>query len=215
MIEKMAEFFNARVDGYEEHMLTCIEGAEEYYRETVKCFPVTERLRLLDLGCGTGLELDGLFAVMPDLSVTGVDMAGAMLEKLREKHRGRDLTLIQGDYFKAELPEGFFDAAVAVQTIHHFRDAEKIRLYRKILGALREDGLYVETDYVAKDEAEEQAMLLEADRLLGESGDGKSLYHIDIPFTVEHQLRLMREAGFSKVNLVWRKPNTAVITARK
>ena len=215
MLEKMADFFNARVDDYEEHMLTCIDRAEEYYRETVKCFPVTERLRLLDLGCGTGLELDGLFEIMPDMQVTGVDMAGAMLEKLREKHRGRDLTLIQGDYFKAELPENFFDAAVAVQTVHHFRDAEKIRLYRKILSALREGGLYVETDYVAKDEAEEQAMLREADRLLSDAGDGEELYHIDIPFTVEHQMRLMREAGFREVDLAWRIPNTAVITARK
>lgn len=215
MIEKMADFFDARVEGYEEHMLTCIEGAEEYYRETVKCFPVTKGLRLLDLGCGTGLELDGLFAVMPDMQVTGVDMAGAMLDKLRRKHKNRDMTLIQGDYFEAELPQGAFDAAVAVQTIHHFRDAEKIRLYRRILSALRESGLYVETDYVARDEAEEQAMLREADRLLSEAGDGESLYHIDIPFTVEHQLRLMSEAGFRDVHVVWRKPNTAVITARK
>ena len=43
---------------------------------------------LLDLGCGTGLELDRVFARWPELAVTGVDLCAAMLEKLREKQAG-------------------------------------------------------------------------------------------------------------------------------
>ena len=31
MLEKMGEFFDARLEGYEEHQLTCIESAEEFY----------------------------------------------------------------------------------------------------------------------------------------------------------------------------------------
>ena len=30
MLEKMAEFFDARLDGYEAHMLTAIESATEF-----------------------------------------------------------------------------------------------------------------------------------------------------------------------------------------
>lgn len=215
MIEKMADFFDVRADGYEAHMFENVGSADIYYKETAKCFPVMERMKLLDLGCGTGLELDELFPIMPDMQVTGVDMSGRMLEKLREKHAGRDMTLIQGDYFDAELPEEAFDAVVAVQTMHHFRDEEKLKLYRRILGAMKPGGLYVETDYVAQDVEEEREMLAQADRLLAENGGQKALFHIDIPFTVEHQLMLLREAGFGHVRLFWKKDSAAIMTARK
>ena len=214
MIEKMGDFFDARVDGYEAHMMENVVGADVYYKETAMQFPRMKEMRLLDLGCGTGLELDELFRRMPDMKVTGVDLSGKMLDRLRRKHADRDMTLIQGDYFDVPLDDAAFDAAVAVQTMHHFRDAEKIRLFRKILRSLRPGGLYIQTDYTATDEAEERAMLAEADRLLaGQKEDG--LYHIDIPFTVEHELRLLKEAGFSDVEMVWRTTNTAVIRAKK
>ena len=211
----MADFFDARAEGYEEHMFTYVGSADIYYKETARCFPVMKDMRLLDLGCGTGLELDELFPLMPDLQVTGVDMADKMLDILRKKHAGRAMTLIQGDYLTVPLEGDYFDAAVAVQTMHHFRDPEKLTLYRKIRDALKPGGLYVETDYIAADAEEEREMLLEADRLLAEQGDGEGLFHIDIPFTVEHQLGLLREAGFEHVRLIWKKDAAAIMTARK
>ena len=215
MIEKMADFFDARVEGYEEHMMTNIVAAEEYYCETALQFPPQENMKLLDLGCGTGLELDHLFPRLPGLTVTGVDLAGKMLQKLREKYPDKPMTLVQGDYFTVELPGNHFDAAIAVQTMHHFRDAEKITLFQRILSALVPGGLYVQTDYTAVDEKEEQDLLNEADRLLQENGDMETLFHIDIPFTAEHEMRLLREAGFREVQVVWHKANTAIMTARK
>ena len=54
MLEKMSDFFEARLDGYDEHMLTNIESAEEFYPFTAKQLPATENCHILDLGCGTG-----------------------------------------------------------------------------------------------------------------------------------------------------------------
>ena len=39
---------------------------------------------------GTGLELDEIFRLRPDISVTGIDLEPAMLERLKAKHRDRD-----------------------------------------------------------------------------------------------------------------------------
>ena len=58
MLEKMDKFFESRLDGYEEHMLTNIESAAEFYPFTADCLPDTPGARVLDLGCGTGLELN-------------------------------------------------------------------------------------------------------------------------------------------------------------
>ena len=39
MLEKMGEFFEARLNGYEEHQLTCIDSAHEFYPFTASCLP--------------------------------------------------------------------------------------------------------------------------------------------------------------------------------
>ena len=215
MIERMADFFDARVEGYEQHMLEYVGSAHEFYKETARCFPIMKEMKLLDLGCGTGLELDRLFPIMPDLRVTGVDMSDKMLEKLREKYPDKEMNLIQANYMDVSLPSAHFDAAVAVQTMHHFRSGEKLHLYQKILAALKPGSLYVETDYIAADDEEEREMLKEADRILAKYGEKHPLFHIDIPFTVERQLALLRQAGFSHVRLHWKKDAAAIITARK
>ena len=58
MLEKMSDFFEARLDGYDAHMLTNIESAAEFYPLTAKQLPMAETCHILDLGCGTGLELE-------------------------------------------------------------------------------------------------------------------------------------------------------------
>ena len=72
MIEEMSAFFAARVEGYDEHMLNDVVGCREGYARLAQALPADAR-DVLDLGCGTGLELDALFARFPDLRVTGID----------------------------------------------------------------------------------------------------------------------------------------------
>jgi len=58
---------------------------------------------LLDLGCGTGLELNEIFKTHPNIKVTGVDLTKAMLDGLKQKHPDKDLTLIHASYFDYDL----------------------------------------------------------------------------------------------------------------
>lgn len=103
-LERMAEFFDSRLDGYEEHQLACIEGAQAFYPMTARCLPTGRGADVLDLGCGTGLELDFYFRINPSARVTGIDLAPGMLAALRRKFPEKDLTLLQGSYF--DLPFG-------------------------------------------------------------------------------------------------------------
>ena len=151
-LRKWPRFFDARADGYEAHMRKNVAGSDRFYRETITALPIKPGMRLLDLGCGTGLELDELFRLCPDAVVTGIDLSNGMLDALTEKHAGRALTLIQGDYFAVPFP-GPFDAAVSVETMHHFEADKKLELYQKIAAALTPGGVYVETDFVAGDDA--------------------------------------------------------------
>ena len=94
MLEKMADFFENRLDGYDEHMMTNIEAADEFYPFTAKQLPTTENCHILDLGCGTGLELEEYYPLNPSAKITGVDLSQGMLSALKKKFADKDITTI-------------------------------------------------------------------------------------------------------------------------
>jgi tRNA (cmo5U34)-methyltransferase len=203
MLEKMAEFFDNRIDGYEEHMLTCIESAEEFYPFTADCLPQTQGAQVLDLGCGTGLELEYYFQLNPTARVTGIDLAPGMLQALKDKFQEKELDLIQGSYFDIPFGQQVFDAVVSVESLHHFTGEEKLPLYEKIQEALKEGGAFVLTDYFAMSEKEEKLHRQELLRLKKEQGiRDEEFYHYDTPLTAEHEMEILQKAGFSKVEIL-------------
>lgn len=192
--EEMSAFFAARLEGYEEHMKLW----EKAYRKTAEMIPKGCR-SLLDLGCGTGLELDEILKRRRDISVTGIDLCKSMLDRLKEKHPQVDV--ICADYFLAPFGENRFDAAVSVESLHHFDPVPKRELFRKIRGALKDGGNYIECDYIACCEEEEELLKNEYDaRMAGIAPD--TYIHFDRPLTLEHEMRLMNDAGFSSVRAV-------------
>ena len=48
MLERMGEFFDARLNGYEEHQLKTIASAEEFYPFTADCLPKVPGSRILE-----------------------------------------------------------------------------------------------------------------------------------------------------------------------
>ena len=198
----MGAFFEARLDGYDEHMLTNIESAREFYPFTARYLPTEPGVRLLDLGCGTGLELEEYFRINPTAKVTGIDLAAGMLQALAGKFADRDITLICGSYFDVPFGEGF-DAAVSVESLHHFTKEEKIPLYRKLRKALKKGGYFILADYFSLSEEEERMHRAELLRLKAEQGiTDDEFYHYDTPLTVEHETEALVAAGFSSVEVL-------------
>lgn len=200
MLEKMDAFFEARLEGYDDHMLVNIEGAVEFYPFTAACLPKDPGAAVLDLGCGTGLELGYYFARNPDALITGVDLSAGMLASLKEKFPDKALTLIRGSYFDVPLGENRYDAAVSVESLHHFTQAEKTGLYRRLRATLKPGGYFILTDYFAPDDDYEQFYFTELRRLKGEQGvSDDTFYHYDTPLTVVHETEALTAAGFSRV----------------
>ena len=214
MLEPMAEFFDARLADYDAHQLDCIESAREFYPFTARCLPAEAGVRILDLGCGTGLELEEYFRLNPAASVTGIDLAPGMLDVLRKKLGDRDLTLRLGSYFDLPFGERVFDAAVSVESLHHFTAAEKIPLYEKLRNALKPTGFFILTDYFSLSDEEEAAHRQEYLRLKAEQHlpDAES-YHFDTPLTVAHETQALLTAGFSSVEILNSWGATATLKA--
>ncbi len=213
-LEQMADFFAARVDDYDEHMINEVKGCKEGYVKMAEFVPESCS-KLLDLGCGTGLELESIFRKCLDLSVTGVDLCDAMLCKLREKYADKNIHLICGDYFTADFGKGF-ECAVSFQTMHHFSKEKKTELYRKIFNALTDEGVYIECDYMVETEEEERHWFSENERLRKEQRIGENEhFHYDTPCTIESQIAMLKKAGFESVEKVMRIENTTMLVARR
>ena len=212
----MADFFENRLDGYDEHMMTNIEAADEFYPFTAKQLPTTENCHILDLGCGTGLELEEYYPLNPSAKITGVDLSQGMLSALKKKFADKDITLICGSYFDIHFGMSLFDSAVSVESLHHFTKAEKVPLYAKLHRALKDGGYFVLTDYFSLTDEEEQMHRQNLSELKAEQGiSDDEFYHYDTPLTVKHETEALLEAGFSSVEVLKNWGATYTIKAVK
>lgn len=203
MLEKMGDFFDRRLADYDEHQLNCIDSAREFLRFTAEHLPQESGCAILDLGCGTGLELEFYFPLNPSARITGIDLAPGMLQRLREKFPSKELRLIEGSYFDVPFERTMYDAAVSVESLHHFTTEEKLPLYQKLTAALKPGGFFLFTDYFALSDEEERQHREELARLKAEQGiSDDALYHYDTPLTVAHEAECLRAAGFTSVEVL-------------
>lgn len=214
MLEKMGDFFDARVGGYEDHQLASIESAHDFYPYTARCLPEEPGIKILDLGCGTGLELKEYFEINPTAKVTGIDLSPEMLNALREKFPHKEMNLILGSYFDVPFGENEFDCAMSVESLHHFSKEEKVPLYKKLRAALKDGGYFILTDYFAATEDQEDALRQELMKIRKEQNlNENEFYHYDTPLTIEHEMEAFLEAGFSSVKVLNHWKNTYTVKA--
>ena len=214
--EKIDEFFNARADIYDIQHIKNIDGGKKCYHEVAQYVPSYTK-KLLDLGCGTGLELESIFKKLPTVEVTCIDLADKMLEKLAEKYTGHSINLINGNYLVTDLGAQKYDSAVSIMSFHHFTHYQKLKLYSNILKSIKPNGVFIECDYMigSNDSNLEKHYLEEREKLQAQYKLTGAIYHCDIPFTIEHEMALLKEAGFKSVKQVWGIKNNIMLLAVK
>jgi demethylmenaquinone methyltransferase/2-methoxy-6-polyprenyl-1,4-benzoquinol methylase len=120
-----------------------------YVREAaIKALQLEPGMRVLDLACGTGLNLPYLAkAVGPTGQVVGIDYTRAMLEHAKSRVEGAGhhwVRLIEGDAANLSFPEGSFDRVIcthALSIIPRSREA-----LRRAVRALAPGGRLVVAD---------------------------------------------------------------------
>jgi tRNA (cmo5U34)-methyltransferase len=214
--EKMRDFFDRRSHGYDEHMQQSVVSFGAFYAAVAQAIPCTRAvLQILDIGCGTGLELGPILERAPNAHITGIDLSGEMLARLRAKYEERavQITLIEGSYLDVPFETARYDYAVSAMTLHHLLPERKGRLYKRVRHALRAGGRYVEGDYTVTKEEEARALAAYRERIEPAGDLGEGMYHVDIPLAMETQHALLRQAGFSRVEVSWHEGKAAVYVA--
>ena len=209
--EEMSAFFTRRLARYEDVHLG---NWGELYAHIADFFD--EGLEtLLDIGCGTGLELEAVYRRFPEARIMGIDLSGDMLARAREKFAGKRFQGIEADYFVHPFPAEAVDAALSFETLHHFAYEKKGKIYEKLFQALKNGGYYIECDYVACCQEEEDLCRERLARARAKSALPEDVFlHIDTPLTLEHQTELMERAGF-RVSVLHQNGGTVLFRADK
>jgi len=203
-----------------------------YYEEVIRLLTELilhrekEGLRILDLGSSTArLLLELHTASKLPLRLRGVDNSRAMIDRARKKCAafGADaIELIEGDIL--DFPMNEEDVVIANYTLQFIRPLERPALVRKIREGLREEGeFYFSEKVVFEDRHLDKTMIdiyYDYKRRQGYSDyeiavKREALENILIPFTVEENIRLCWEAGFSHVDTIFQWANFVTFRAKK
>ncbi len=79
-------------------------------------------VRILDVGCGTGVFAARIREALPNSSVWGMDLVRGMLNKGTErwKHHADHVTPIQGDSERLPFADESFDVVTCANSFHHY-----------------------------------------------------------------------------------------------
>ena len=187
--QEMNEFFNKVVEiNYDEKHSARIETKEK----VVEFLPKDPK-KIIDLGAGTGLELIKLYKVYPDVHTIAIDISDGMLKKLKERNISDNITIVNKSFFDYDFGTDN-DAVISTQALHHFEPKDKVVLYKKAFDCLKDNGVFINEDYFAEDDAQEKQLFEDYRNLV--RGEG---LHYDTPLTLEHEIEVLKEAGFSQV----------------
>ncbi|MBA7706932.1 Carboxy-S-adenosyl-L-methionine synthase [subsurface metagenome] len=210
---EMAQFFNERADGYEGHMRSFVSDLYDVIATPIST--TNEPISILDLGCGTGLEFEAVFARAPNALITGVDVSEEMLSRLREKYQAlmSQIRLIHGSFEQVLSSKDEYHYVLSVMALHHLLPSPKRKLYNKIRKSLRTGGRYVEGAYVVSKREEREFLSGYNKTTKNYELSPNRTYHIDVPCSIKTQVELLTKASFNKVRTIWKKRKAAIFVA--
>jgi tRNA (cmo5U34)-methyltransferase len=169
---------------------------------------------ILDVGCGAGNYTLKLLERLPNLDATLIDLSQPMLDRARERvsraTSGR-ITTIQGDIREIKSPDGQFDIVLAAAVLHHLRaDQEWRDVFAAFHRALRPGGSVWVFDLVESSiPAIQKLMSQQYGEYLTQLKDDAYRDHVfayvekeDTPRSLLFQLDLLRQVGFSQVEIL-------------
>lgn len=211
-IELMSDFFDRRIEQYDEihHQSNISWGIE--IRDIVSKFVSSDGLNILDLGAGTGIELEQIFNKFPNSKITCIDISEQMLSRLKKKFNDKNIKVVKADFLKMNLGRCKYDVVVSVMALHHFLLEKKEELYKNIYNSLKESGLFINSDYIVNTLEEENFY---RNQYLNLAISKDLLIHFDIPLSYGNEIKALQNAGFKNINNVFENKKTKVILAYK
>jgi SAM-dependent methyltransferase len=113
-----------------------------------RTFPKHGALRLLEIGCGSGIYLQYAARTNPSLTALGVELQPGVAEMARTNLRSwglADRIQVDDGDFRARPAGELFDIATLYNNIYYFPVAERVALFERIGSSLRPGGFLLLT----------------------------------------------------------------------
>ena len=130
-------------------LLKWIMREETFKRKLIQQANIQPKMKVLDLGCGTGTLTLMLKRAHPEAEVTGLDGDPQVLDIAREKSRGTNIQWDKGLASSLPYPDSAFDRVVTSLVIHHLVTDDKRLAFKEIFRVLKPSGELFVLDFGA------------------------------------------------------------------
>jgi tRNA (cmo5U34)-methyltransferase len=201
---------------YDAQIRNTIPYYDVFHEQTINLIKAThfEPERWLDTGCGTGTLVDEALPWFPKTRFVLVDPSVQMLEAANTKLANQS----QVEFLDAsatqdlKLKKGEFDVITAIQSHHYLQPKQREKATATCFKLLVEGGIFVTFENVKPFTVQGVAIGKEGWKQF-QISHGRDSHTAEahmkrfgveyFPITVEEHLSLLREAGFSVVELLW------------
>lgn len=132
---KISEFFDSKAQSWDQHETKSQEEISSFSSK----LPIKEGMKVLDIGCGTGIITDDLYKLSKN-EVIGIDISSKMIDIAMQKHKSNpNITFECGDFLKLNNP--IFDCAVIFNAYPHFLDRHALK--EALFKSLTPQGIFI------------------------------------------------------------------------
>lgn len=198
--------FNALAERYD-FILGWIGFDKKYRRQIIDILNLpNKKIRVLDVGCGTGTVAVELKQQKSKIELYGIDPDEKILALARKKiiKNSVSVHLKQAYAQKLPFPDNHFDAAYSSLVWHHIPDHAKQECFNEVFRVLKKDGRFVLSDFGKP----KYWWLPSAAHFARFFEDGKANYEGRIP-------AMMEKAGFEIAKRKQCKKSIEILEGRK
>jgi len=226
-IEKKFEFDEAVASVFDDMLSRSVPFYDEV-RKLVIALILTEQeegKKVLDLGSSTAKFLLDLHSKMDvKMQLKGLDNSQAMLDRAEQKCQafGAEIDLELADMLTYDYRDE--DIIVANYTLQFIRPMQRVELLKKLYRSMNENGLFIFSEKVVFADKKLDKDLIDI-YYAYKKEQGYSEYEIAqkrealenvlIPFTIEENIQMCKEAGFKNVDTVFQWSNFVTFVSKK
>ncbi|HIP18797.1 MAG TPA: carboxy-S-adenosyl-L-methionine synthase CmoA [Sulfurovum sp.] len=226
-IEKKFEFDEAVASVFDDMLSRSVPFYDEVRKLVIALILAEQKegLKVLDLGSSTAKFLLDLHSKMEvKMQLKGLDNSQAMLDRAEQKCQafGADIALELADMLSYDYEDE--DIIIANYTLQFIRPMQRIELVKKLYEGLNDEGIFIFSEKVLfKDKKLDKDLIDIYYAYKMEQGYSEyeiaqkreALENVLIPFTIEENIQMCKEAGFRSVDTVFQWSNFVTFVSRK
>lgn len=223
--EQVASVFDDMLERSIPHYKEVLGLIVDFCSYTLESLPSQSNSLVYDLGSSTGTTLLALFQALPSHThFIGIDNSQAMIDKalLKAQAYGANIDFICADLLQYDFLHS--DIMIANYILQFIRPMQRTALLQKIYHSLREGGIFILSEKMTSHHRILDRQMIERYmRYKQEQGYTKTeiskkreaLENVLVPFSLEENIAMLKDIGFSGIEVLFKWVNFGTLIAKK